>query len=56
MIHSYQKKDKKELLIAQEIELAKLLSGNNKNVRHNALRNLKHWFCTRSQAVREYFE
>lgn len=47
------KKNKKVFLIAQEIELAKLLAGNSKTVREKALRNLKKWFDSRSQAVRK---
>lgn len=47
--------DKKIFLVAQEVELAKLLAGNNKNVRDKALRNLKKWFYNRSRASRKYF-
>lgn len=55
MVQSEENKNKKLFLVAQEIELAKLLAGNNKNVRDKALRNLKKWFHCRSQAVRKYF-
>lgn len=57
MVKDGEKKDKKVLvfLVAQEIELAKLLAGNNKNVRDKALRNLKKWFYNRSRAARKWF-
>lgn len=48
-------KNKKIFLVAQEIELAKLLAGNNKKVRDKALKNLKKWFFNRSQAIRKCF-
>lgn len=53
MVKDTEKKDKKVFLIAQEIELAKLLAGNNKTVRDKALKNLKKWFYNRSRAVRK---
>lgn len=55
MVKNEEKKDRKIFLVTQEIELAKLLSGNNKNVRDRALRNLKKWFYNRSRAARMYF-
>lgn len=55
MVKNSGKNDKKIFLVAQEIELAKLLAGNNKNARDKALRNLKKWFYNRSRAVRKCF-
>lgn len=55
MVKDKENKDKKTYLVAQEIELAKLLAGNNKSTRDKALKNLKKWFLSRSQSVREYF-
>lgn len=54
MVKDEGKKDNKIFLVAQEIELAKLLAGNNKTVRDKALKNLKKWFYNRSRAVRKY--
>lgn len=40
--------DKKNLLIAQELKIARLLAGNEKVSRDRALKSLKKWFQRRS--------
>ncbi|KRT79421.1 hypothetical protein AMK59_6968, partial [Oryctes borbonicus] len=43
--------DKRTIVIAQEIKLAKVLAGNNKTLRDRALKRLKRWFEFRSRTT-----
>lgn len=43
-------KDKKILIIAQEIKFARLLANNDKRVRDKVLKNLKKWLTVRSHS------
>ncbi|XP_018565397.1 ribosomal RNA processing protein 1 homolog [Anoplophora glabripennis] len=45
------KTDKKVYLVAQELELARVLAGNSTPSRDRALRNLKKWFSHRSKTL-----
>ncbi|GLV37002.1 Nnp-1 [Carabus blaptoides fortunei] len=45
------KSDKKYLLVAQEIKLAKILAGNNKKLRERTLKRLRKWLCDRTAAA-----
>lgn len=47
------KSDKKYLLVAQEIKLAKILAGNNKKLRERTLKRLRKWLCDRTAAARK---
>ncbi|KAK1124439.1 hypothetical protein K0M31_006794 [Melipona bicolor] len=47
---SMNKKDKKTIVIAQEIKFARLLSSNNKIIRDRVLKNLRKWLTVRSQS------
>lgn len=49
-IISMNKKDKKAIVIAQEIKFARLLSSNNKIIRDRVLKNLRKWLTVRSQS------
>lgn len=42
---------KKNLVIAQEIKFARVLAGNNKNVRAKKLKNLRSWLTLRSKST-----
>ena len=44
-------KDKKAIVIAQEIKFARLLSCNDKVTRDRVLKNLKRWLIVRSQST-----
>lgn len=44
------KKDKRAIIIAQEIKFARLLSSNDKGVRDKILKNLKKWLTVRSKS------
>lgn len=44
-------KDKKAIVIAQEIKFARLLSCNDKVTRDRVLKNLKRWLIVRSQGT-----
>jgi len=41
---------KKNLFIAQEIKIARLLANNDKRIRDKALKRLKKWLTVRSQS------
>lgn len=41
---------KKNLFIAQEIKIARLLANNDKRIRDKALKRLKKWLTARSQS------
>lgn len=43
-------KNKKTLVIAQEIKFARLLADNDKKIRDKVLKNLKKWLTVRSQS------
>ncbi|XP_015586757.1 ribosomal RNA processing protein 1 homolog [Cephus cinctus] len=45
-----QTKNRKTLVVAQEIKFAKLLAGNDKKVRDKVLKNLKKWLVVRSKS------
>lgn len=47
------KADKSFLVIAQELQLAKTLAGNNKTARDRTLRKLKKWFDAREAQMRK---
>lgn len=47
---SMNKKNKKTIVIAQEIKFARLLSSNNKIIRDKVLKNLRKWLTVRSQS------
>lgn len=44
-------RDKKVIVIAQEIKFARLLSCNDKVTRDRVLKNLKRWLIVRSQST-----
>lgn len=48
-----EKSDKKLLIVAQEIKLAKILAGNNKSLRDRTLRKLMKWFEAREKQIRK---
>lgn len=43
-------KDKKALVVAQEIKIARLLANNDKRVRDKVLKRLNKWLTVRSQS------
>lgn len=47
---SAESESKKNLFIAQEIKIARLLANNDKRVRDKALKRLKKWLTVRSQS------
>lgn len=49
-IISINEKDKKAIVIAQEIKFARLLSSNDKIIRDRVLKNLRKWLTVRSQS------
>ncbi|KAK9300159.1 hypothetical protein QLX08_007077 [Tetragonisca angustula] len=49
-IVSMNEKDKKTIVIVQEIKFARLLSSNNKIIRDRVLKNLRKWLTVRSQS------
>ncbi|CAK9810629.1 Ribosomal RNA processing protein 1 homolog [Anthophora quadrimaculata] len=49
-VTSLNEKDKKAVVIAQEIKFARLLSSNNKVTRNRVLKNLKKWLTVRGQS------
>lgn len=44
------KKDRKAVIIAQEIKFARLLSSNDKRARDKVLKNLRKWLTVRSSS------
>ncbi|KAK2585967.1 hypothetical protein KPH14_010544 [Odynerus spinipes] len=49
-------KDKKVLIVAQEIKFARLLACNDKKVRDKVLKNLKKWLTVRSKSSFQFVE
>ncbi|XP_054005019.1 ribosomal RNA processing protein 1 homolog [Hylaeus anthracinus] len=49
-ISEVKKKDKKAVIIAQEIKFARLLSSNDKRIRDTILKKLKKWLTVRSNS------
>lgn len=43
-------KNKKALVVAQEIKIARLLANNDRKVRYKMLKRLKKWLTIRSQS------
>ncbi|XP_015437069.1 PREDICTED: ribosomal RNA processing protein 1 homolog [Dufourea novaeangliae] len=50
------KKNKKAIIIAQEIKFARLLSSNDKRVRDKILKNLRKWLTVRSKSTFAFTE
>lgn len=49
-------KDKKVLIIAQEIKFVRLLASNDKKIRDKVLKNLKKWLTVRSKSSYQFTE